>query len=228
MKAVFLSLSIACLILVSSFTISFQDRYDQAMIYCEEVQPSFNTIANSYGLDYREVLPIAFPECVRYSSIKDEFEVLSLEYVYTQLGKDGADFSVGHFQMKPSFLEQIENGITQLEGKQILKDRFAYSIRDVKKQRAERIARLTNDKWQIHYLCAFFTLMEVKYQEEEWTETVDKINFYAAAYNYGFNSKKEEIKNWQTVQAFPYGDGGEKEAYSTIASSYYNKITKHE
>ena len=53
-------------------------------------------------------LAVVFPEIVRYSDLEDLIQIRALKVLYVQYGRKYADFSVGHFQMKPSFIEQLE------------------------------------------------------------------------------------------------------------------------
>lgn len=50
---------------------------------------------------------IVFPEIMRYNGLKDGIETESLRTLYVQFGEDYADFSIGLFQMKPCFAQQL-------------------------------------------------------------------------------------------------------------------------
>ena len=55
-----------------------------------------------------------------------------------------------------------------------------------------------------------------------------KIEFFAAAYNYGFNSSKEEIRKTIESKYFPYGGTypGKQYSYAKIASDFYKNYYK--
>ena len=57
------------------------------------------------------VTAIVYPELLRYNYIQDFIETSGLELIYMRYGAKTADFSIGHFQMKPSFAEHIEKYI---------------------------------------------------------------------------------------------------------------------
>jgi len=54
------------------------------------------------------VLSIVFPELIRFNAIQDKIETFALQSLYVKYGKDYANFSVGPFQVKPSFAESLE------------------------------------------------------------------------------------------------------------------------
>lgn len=60
-----------------------------------------------------EALAIVSPELIRWTAFKDFFETTALELLYVKKGKTYADFSIGHFQIKPSFVEQLEAYVSQ-------------------------------------------------------------------------------------------------------------------
>src|SRR5664280_591993 len=70
----------------------------------------------SNGIDPCTGLAIIFPELIRYSSIRDIIETAALKSLYIQYGKNNEDFSIGQFQMKPSFAEDIEKEYIRWKG----------------------------------------------------------------------------------------------------------------
>ena len=61
-----------------------------------------------YQLNPYFVLAIVFPELIRYSKLQDVIESNDLKVLYVQFGDTYSNFSIGRFQMKPSFCEQLE------------------------------------------------------------------------------------------------------------------------
>ncbi len=204
------------------------ERYDEAENYCQSIQVEFEKIAETYSLDYKEVLPIIFPECTRFSRFSDQMETTALEYFYVKYGSQSANFSIGRFQMKPSFIEDLENEILTLEISEEEKSRFNFKATEEKKIRAERVARLTETTWQIHYLCIFYKVMDQRMSHKVWESRKDRVAFYAAAYNYGFLSSEAEIETWQLQSKFPTDEYGGKAPYAQIAADYYLKIRGYE
>jgi len=58
--------------------------------------------------DAAKMIAIVFPEMLRYNENLEEIETQLLKSLYVRFGNRYADFSIGYFQMKPSFAEKIE------------------------------------------------------------------------------------------------------------------------
>ena len=61
-------------------------------------------------------IAVVFPELIRYSALRDKIEITLLKSLYIYKGDDYADFSIGQFQMKPSFAELIHKNVQLLKG----------------------------------------------------------------------------------------------------------------
>jgi hypothetical protein len=204
------------------------ERYDQAELYCQSIQVEFEKIAGIYELDYKEVIPIIFPECTRFSQFSDQMETTALEYFYVRYGSSSANFSIGHFQMKPGFIESLEQEIAMLDLNDSQKKYFDFKSTETKNIRAERVSRMTDTKWQIHYLCLFYKVMNQRMVDKVWESRSTRVSFYAAAYNYGFQSPETEIEAWQSQSKFPTDEYGGKAPYAQIAAEFYLKNVGHE
>lgn len=146
-----------------------------------------------------QILSIAFPEMLRYDSYSDYLETSSNQILYVKEGKKASDFSTGYFQMKPSFLEDLENYVANNES---LKQ-YNWILIQKKNEievRKERINRLGNFQWQLRYLKVFWYVAEYKYQSLDFKTKEDKIRFFATAYNYGFTKPEKEITKYQVAK----------------------------
>jgi hypothetical protein len=228
MKAIFLITLSVNVLQVGSNSISTAERYETATQYCNSISTEFDAIAEQYGLATNEVIPIIFPECLRYDELCDQVETTTLSYFYTLYGSEGANFSVGRFQMKPKFIEDLEANLAQSTLSESQIEFFNYSVNDSKEIRAERIRRMRSQEWQIHYLCVFYKIMEQKTRSKNWDSPTEKISHFAAAYNYGFDASIEQINSWESKAKFPYGKDGQPAPYAEIASEFYLKLTSHE
>jgi hypothetical protein len=211
------------------FLFSFQNSSEQldfefADKYCTSIEQQVNTIAKSYNLSASDVLPVVYPECSRFNSLSNAFESDVLYYYYIQQGTEGADFSVGYFQMKPSFMEALE---AEIESNGLFKEqrpRFAYQSGKMEEIRNERLDRLQSPAWQMEYLCAFTALMHERYVQD--SVSIPRTEYVAAAYNYGFFKPSSEIVSWSEVKAFPNGrNGSQNYVYGELASTY--KVTRY-
>lgn len=150
-----------------------------------------------------EIIAIAFPEVLRYNSFSDYIETSTNRVLYIKKGKKASDFSTGYFQMKPSFIEDLENYVAKNESLQqyhciLIKKKSEIEIKK------ERINRLESFQWQLRYLKIFWNIAELKYKHIEFKTKNDKIRFYATAYNYGFTKPEKEIIKYQNIRIFPY------------------------
>ncbi|TAF64921.1 MAG: hypothetical protein EAZ55_09675 [Cytophagales bacterium] len=176
------------------------------------------------GAETPLVIAIAFPELLRFNQLQNHAEVTSLEFLYVNFGENYADFSIGYFQMKPSFVQKIEE---LLASQQLSSFQKIYSYNTAKSDieiRKARIERLNNIEWQLQYLNAFYWLMEISYRTKYWTNTEEKLRFYAAAYNYGFWKPEKEIVQWRLSSKFKYDN--QYYNYTTLAWLFYEKSAK--
>lgn len=209
-------------------TPDFQEQLLSAETYCFSIAPEADSIANIYGLHETDILPVVYPECARYSSLSDQLESNMLEFYYIEGGTTAADFSVGRFQMKPSFAEEIERLIATEPYLESFRQYFSYQQTGLKQQREERLNRLLNVQWQLHYLCCFYRIMESR-TENHFATAEERLAFIAAAYNYGFNRSEEHIHEWRNTTAFPNGiSGSGNYNYADLAISLKRKMTSYE
>lgn len=151
------------------------------------------------------ILSIAFPEIIRYNSFSDYIETSTNRILYINKGKKASDFSTGYFQMKPSFIEDLENYVSNTESLQQYRSILIQKKTD-KEKRKERIDRLENFQWQLRYLKVFWHALEYKYKHIKFKNENEKIRLYATAYNYGFTKPEKEIIKYQSIKVFPFGE----------------------
>ncbi|MBL0144786.1 MAG: hypothetical protein IPP48_02535 [Chitinophagaceae bacterium] len=169
---------------------------------------------------------IVFPEVMRYNSLKDGIEAESLRTLYVQFGEEYANFSIGLFQMKPTFAVQVEEKAKQLLPDSIYKElQLSYETTDKESIRANRVERLQDNDWQLVYLTAFVCICNEIYKDKKFETTTEKLQWYATVYNAGFNksetyiSKKTQEDNFYLQQNMP----DKKFKYAAIAAWFYKK-----
>ncbi|HKG07162.1 MAG TPA: hypothetical protein VKB19_11920, partial [Pedobacter sp.] len=86
----------------------FSTPYKQANKSAERIRPRIKRLAFVYNEDSRIIESVIFPELMRYNEFYDVVETGSLMSLYTTFGQDYSDFSIGMFQMKPSFALSLE------------------------------------------------------------------------------------------------------------------------
>jgi len=147
----------------------------------------------------RIALAVVFPEIIRFSAIEDDIQVRALKVLYVQYGAAYANFSVGRFQMKPSFVESLELDCSKLTS---AAERSAaglpdFAAGDTRELRRDRILRLDDFRWEVTYLRVFMVVMAKRYGGVTFRDAEDRLRFYATAYNAGYaagaNRLRQEI-----------------------------------
>ena len=200
----------------------FDGDYNNAIKYMTENKLLQTKILADNGIKPEILLPVIFPERIRYSIVKDYFETEILEVVYVRYGAEYADFSIGDFQIKASFAEIIE---AQIDESQELSKKYSLLIikaPDEKEERRVRTYRLQNTAYQLYYLSAFYDIVNSRFDLTGKT-VKEKIQFISSAYNHGFTDTKKEIERYSGLKFFPYGDKypGEQYSYSDVALDFY-------
>jgi hypothetical protein len=175
----------------------------------------------------RTALSIVFPEVIRYNSFSDFLETKTLEWVYAEYGAEKADFSIGLFQMKPSFVEKLEESskgdpTTFRPFADILSYPTTLSATEIRRM---RVNRLQSFEAQLGYAQVFLLICNHKFKKDTFADNTEKLKFYAAAYNFGFDKDVKDIKEWTKRKAFPYGIKfkGKQMIYSDISANFYAK-----
>jgi hypothetical protein len=202
----------------------FGHDYEYALTTIKENSWWTDTLKGD-GLGPAYTLAVIFPELIRYSSIADYIEVQGLEVLYVQYGGDYADFSVGFFQMKPSFAEHIESDLIKysLPGIYPPLSTLKPDLSETVNARRDRVFRLKDEYYQLLYLEAFIRIMETQYPDSIFDSTEDKLVYYATAYNTGYFKDEAEIRKEISRNRFYVGmmATSSKYNYSDIALRFY-------
>ena len=158
----------------------FGSDYQKALTWIASRQLLLDSVCRQQLVSAKFITALVFPELIRYNAVVDRLETGSLETLYVRLGKDYADFSVGCFQMKPSFAERLEKEpeATALFG-------LPPEQNEVQ-TRISRVERLENEHWQLLYLVAFLKVCETRFKHLTFRNDTEKLRFFATAYNAGY------------------------------------------
>jgi len=211
----------------SQFRLAFGEQYTEALVYLSG-QSWMSETLNASGISPAFAKALVFPEVIRYSAIRDRLEMHGLITLYVQYGSGYADFSVGRFQMKPSFAVQVENDAKGLpENRRIMLHSIDTS--DTPQARLTRIQRLDSQIWQLQYLIWFIDIMDQRYGNLFMADEAEKLRFYATAYNCGYAKPESAIRRKMQESHFHTAlfrsDGCYN--YSDIALEYFNSATLH-
>ena len=208
----------------ADFGASFGNKATAAQAKLISMQSLFETCTAICKTESKFMQSIVFPELMRYNSLKDGIEAESLRTLYVQLGKDYANFSIGIFQMKPSFAELVEKKSASLLQPVIQKElQLTYDSKNEEEIRRQRVERLQDEEWQLIYLTAFICICNETYKDKRFTSDFEKLQWYATLYNAGFDRsatyiiQKIKEENFYLQQQMP----GKKFKYAAIAGWYY-------
>lgn len=137
---------------------------------------------------------VIWPEVLRYSVIRDIIENTLNYSTYIRLGTSGFDFSIGRFQIRPSFAERLEKA--WMGSGLAPRYNIWFDTQDSRYARRKRIRRLQEDQWQCRYLGVFIRLLYLTYgsldkqqkKVQEGLETLseeDQLRLISTAYNCG-------------------------------------------
>ncbi len=211
---------IALLTAVAGYFGQYPREADEAIHYAArnraEIESITDYLSRSEGL---EAMCIAAPEISQYSKLYDAAEVYALAALYVSAGR--SDFSVGPFQMKPSFAEDVER---RVEADASLRKRYAKLIiaDEGRKGRGIRVSRLSSLKWQIVYLSAFYDIARQKTSNIVFKDAEERVRYYATLYNGGMGLTRQQVESRQRVKQFPRR-GSVKFNYASIAAEYLAK-----
>ncbi len=207
------------------FAALFGDRYEEAVRFVRD-NPWIPDVLGLGPRESREALAVVFPEILRFSALEDMIQVRALKVLYVQYGKKYANFSVGRFQMKPVFAEQIERDAGRLL---TLEERTAAGVSvfpatDTTDLRRERVLRLDDLKWQVRYLGLYMRIMDKKYRTASFADARERVRFYAAAYNGGYTNREAVIRRLMRSKSYHTEllDSKTKYVYADVALYFYD------
>ena len=137
---------------------------------------------------------VIFPELIRYSLLQDRMETGAVKALYVTCGPGGCDFSIGPFQMKPSFVEDLEK--RWMRSGLARRYNLFFDTKDSENARKVRISRMEKEEWQCIYLAVFLKMLYLDYgsvnkQGEHTQDGIDtlplreQVRLAATAYNRG-------------------------------------------
>lgn len=141
----------------ADFHSTYESEWNEAVSYADEHRRAWKQIWDFFGVDGHIAEAVVFPEMVRYGAFQDQMETMAVKGTYTRNGTKSFNFSIGRFQMKPSFVEDLE--------RRWMKSPFprrydAWFITDDHQiARRERMDRMTDDLWQCVYVAMFLKLL---------------------------------------------------------------------
>jgi hypothetical protein len=221
-----------CIASAKNYRKLFDRHYQKAETSAAAIRPLLQKYARLCGEDERQMEAVIFPELMRYNQLFDVVETGSLMGLYSRLGTDYADFSIGRFQMKPSFALSIEEFAKQHSNEAWVKalgfDEIATD--DTYEHRSARIDRLNDAEWQVKYLVAVFKAIKQKHMEAlKELSAEKKLAFIATAYNCGWDKDSATVKLFGNKCFYSITRWGSKTRYNfaDIAVHRYREIASN-
>jgi hypothetical protein len=206
----------------NDYKMIFGSKYNDAVCFISKEKWISDSLAKN-GIDPNFALAIVFPELIRFSSLQNYIELQGLFTLYVQYGASYANFSVGHFQMKPTFAEQIEKDAGIYLNDRIFKPE---TMANSPVFRLERVKRLQSINWQVQYLILFIRIMDLKFQTIKWKSSGEKLKFYATAYNCGYFHSNNYIQSKIKTVNFHVAlfTSADHYSYCDISASYFKTV----
>ncbi len=175
-------------------------EWDEAARLAGEHEAVWTEVFESLDVDPRECVAVVFPELMRYSRVRDGIEHGVLLAPYIRKGVDGADFSVGMFQMKPSFAEQVE--AAWMRSGLRYEYELYFALQDTEDVRRRRVERLGDERWQCVYLAVFVRLVLEREPSMLNMKPEERVALLATAYNYSFTASLDELESSRDMKTF--------------------------
>jgi hypothetical protein len=199
-------------------------NYKEAVNFLRHNHPQLNKFFPK-PRDLQMASAIVFPELIRYNYLSDLIEITALKALYIQYGSGYADFSIGPFQIKPTFAEKIEKEWINCGTNEI--KICTYDTIQNPLNRARRVSVLATLPGQMLYLQMFYLLMEERFKNYEFSSIDEKLRIYATAYNFGFDHCMGVLKQQALIRQFHISlfkrPGTQLYRYADIAVYYLNK-----
>jgi hypothetical protein len=212
----------------SAQPINYQEIFGQdwkkAESFVSENEQWMKSALEKYNIPFNVAIAVIFPELIRYSALRDKIEITLLKALYINLGTKYANFSIEHFQMKPSFAEKVREMAPSVMGRgtrYFFKNKSEYA--DSAEFRASVVADLEDPRMQLNYLILFLKICENRFDLKDADET-SKLRFLATAYNCGFYKSQLEIELMEDKKFFNANlIKAECYSYADVSLYWYNK-----
>jgi hypothetical protein len=180
----------------------FGKNWDNAVKIEQENRAWISKIFEKNNIPYPLGMGIVFPELVRYSALRDKMEITLLKALYINLGDEYANYSIGLFQMKPSFAESIGDKISNsLKKSQLSYFKKKSDFKNIIEYRRSVVSGLEDIKVQVLYLVSFIKICEKSFNINTMDDLA-KLKFLATAYNYGFEKSFSQIIEMEDKKFF--------------------------
>jgi len=221
----FIAVLPACCFAQTSYPELYPKECEAARQFFTEHSKEFEQAGKDAGLGAEFLFAIVAPEISQFVHLSNKLETYSLRVMYVQGGRAYSDFSIGLFQMKPSFIEQMEESVAADDGLRAAFAECLFAEPDSRQARVERIERLNSIEWQMKYLTLFCKLVDKRFGSVAFANGRERLRFYASAYNAGFYRTESDIKKIGDKALFPHFSA-QKFGYADVALWFYQAVSR--
>jgi len=232
-RFILLSLFISVNLSLTGQNQNYRELFGKKFEQAEDFIAQNHKIFENYFPDSSELelaTSIVFPEIIRFNELYDKIEVEALKTLYVQYGDQYANFSIGPFQMKPTFAERLEKDYLRSQVKPELNVSGSFDTISTKEARTKRVERLSTINGQLMYLFLFCAISEDSFHELKFDSSEERVRFLAAAYNSGFHNPIETIMQREKEKHFhkevTHRSKSTKYCYSDISVFYFSELKK--
>lgn len=221
-------LALITLICLNSYFTSYPDRARSAMDFWKDHPACYDSLRLT--MNDREALmamAVVSPELSQFSQLEDFAQVKAMALLYIVHGQ--GDYSIGFFQMKPSFAKRIEalvdadKKLRQRHGRLIVHYADADDP-DGRYQRHDRLEHLRSLEWQIRYLAAFVDIVKQKTATSHFSSEEERLRHWATLYNAGIDSSPKRIASCLSKRQFPRQ--GVQFNYAAVVVEFFQELQK--
>jgi hypothetical protein len=204
----------------------FGDDWKKAEAFVDDNRIWIQPLLEENNISFPLAIAVIFPELVRYSALSDKMETSMLKILYINLGEEYANFSIGHFQMKPSFAETIREKAPEILNRTSdISFKRQEAFEDIRQYRKSIVSDLEDAKIQLNYLIAFYKICNNEYDLAE-KEEVQRVKFLATVYNFGIGKSDAQIEEMIERKFFNTKlFSSEKYSYADVALYWYKWYT---
>ncbi len=222
-------LALLTVVLLNSFFSTYPDKARFAMDFWKEHPACYDTLRLTMSeKEAVMALSVVSPEVSQFSQLEDLAQIKAMALVYIVHGQ--GDYSIGFFQMKPSFALRIEqrvaadNTLKRRHGRLPIQYSKAEDP-EGRYQRHDRLERLRSLEWQVRYLAAFVDIVKQKTATMSFKSEEDRLRHWATLYNAGIDSSPNRIASCLSKKQFPRH--GVKFNYAEVSLEFYQELQKN-
>ena len=211
------------LLLPEGYFAAYSGNAQDAMEFYRENKSLFDRHFQGASAEEKKMaFAIVAPEVSCYDVFMDFVETEAMKHKYVDSGE--CDYSIGYFQMKPSFVESLENEVFRSSA---LRAKYGAALSYSREgsatdKRRERLNRLCQTEWQVRYLAIFLEIVKARTAGWGLAGNEERLRYWATMYNAGFYLSKARVRQRQSVKQFPRSTN--EFNYSAVAVEFYKML----